>query len=62
MKELGKGTFYTALDMERSKAIRYAHQQLAQQFITPPVVDLGKMLLEGKVSLAERQLEGLVKK
>jgi enoyl-CoA hydratase/carnithine racemase len=62
VKELGKGVFYTTLDMERSKAIKIAHQMMAQMFITPPVVDLGKALLEGKVSYKDRQLEGLVKK
>jgi enoyl-CoA hydratase/carnithine racemase len=62
MKELGKGTFYMALDMERSKAVKHAHQMMAQQFITPPVIETVRMLLEGKVSLAQRQLEGLVKK
>lgn len=62
VRELGKGVFYTSLDMERSKAIRQSHQMMAQMFITPPVVDLGKKFLEGKVSLAERHLEGLVKK
>lgn len=60
VKELGKSTFYTAMDMERSKAVKYAHQQMAQLFVTPPVIDLGKKLLQGKVTLAERQLEGLV--
>lgn len=60
-KELGKEVFYMALDMERSKAFRYAHQMLAQIFITPPAIDGAKMFLEGKLTKTQLQLEGLVK-
>ncbi|HME45893.1 MAG TPA: enoyl-CoA hydratase/isomerase family protein [Syntrophorhabdales bacterium] len=61
VKELGKSVFYMALDMERSKAFRYAHQMLAQIFITPPAIDGAKLFLEGKLTKAQLQLEGLVK-
>ena len=61
VKELGKAVFYMALDMERSKAFRYAHQMLAQIFITPPAIDGAKLFLEGKLTKAQLQLEGLVK-
>ncbi len=61
VKELGKAVFYMGLDMERSKAFRYAHQMLAQIFITPPAIDGAKLFLEGKLTKAQLQLEGLVK-
>jgi enoyl-CoA hydratase/carnithine racemase len=61
VKDLGKSVFYMALDMERSKAFRYAHQMLAQIFITPPAIEGAKLFLDGKLTKAQLQLEGFLK-
>ncbi len=59
VKALGKSVFYLALDMERSKAFQYAHEMLAQIFITPPAIEGAKLFLEGKLTKGDLQLEGL---
>ena len=48
---------YLALDMERSKAFQYAHEMLAQIFITPPAIEGARLFFEGKLTKAELQLE-----
>lgn len=58
VKDLGKRVFYMAMDMERSKAFRFAHSELAQCFITQPAIDGAKLFLEGKLTKEDLQLDG----
>lgn len=60
VKDLGKDVFYMALDMDRKRAFQYAHQELAQCFITPPAIKDAQLFLEGKLSKKDLQLEGLL--
>jgi enoyl-CoA hydratase/carnithine racemase len=60
VKDLGKDVFYMALDMDRRRAFQYAHQELAQCFITPPAIKDAQLFLEGKLSKEDLQLEGLL--
>jgi len=60
VKDLGKEVFYMALDMDRKRAFQYAHQEMAQCFISPPAIEGAQLFLEGKLSKEDLQLEGLL--
>tara|TARA_B100000315_G_scaffold178195_3_gene166847 strand:+ start:791 stop:1360 length:570 start_codon:yes stop_codon:yes gene_type:complete len=58
VKELGTIVLYQCIDMERSKASRYAHEAPAHGFCSPEAIKGAQDFLDRKYSKAEVQLDG----